>query len=155
MGSAIDGLAGNDQLARNRLVAGLDPQLPVGILVAEGKVLAFDAADHATADMFGLQHAGDQGLIDVGQEQVGAGENEALAGTQDIDQRIDGLWPLELGVEVAPASMATPAIRVAFIVVLSMGLTSFRKGLEGPRMARWPFALGQEGRSALPGPRHY
>ena len=42
------GLAGDDVLARNRTVAGLDPDLPVGLRRAEGEMLALDAVDDAS-----------------------------------------------------------------------------------------------------------
>ena len=34
----------------------LDPDLPVGIETAEGKMFAFDTVDNAAADMLGVEH---------------------------------------------------------------------------------------------------
>jgi hypothetical protein len=42
LGCAVQGLAGDHQLARNGPIARLHPELPIRIQVAEGEVLAFD-----------------------------------------------------------------------------------------------------------------
>src|SRR3974390_2039788 len=45
--TARHSLRGDDVLVRNRPRADLDPDLPVGVLAAEGEMLAFDTIDHA------------------------------------------------------------------------------------------------------------
>src|SRR5215472_12072486 len=49
-------LAGDYIFARNRVRAGLDPQLPVDVRVAKHKMLALDTSDDADAQVLRLNH---------------------------------------------------------------------------------------------------
>ena len=70
------------------LLADLHPELPVGIGVAEGEMLAFHAVDDAAADMLGFQDAGHEDVVGVRQQQVGARQRDAMPCPQGLDQLV-------------------------------------------------------------------
>ena len=55
-GAAVTALLVITYLRGIGLLADLDPDLPVGVRVAEGEMIALDAVDDAVADVFGLDH---------------------------------------------------------------------------------------------------
>src|SRR5262245_59519766 len=60
-----DCLAGDDILARYRLVADPDPKLPVRVLISEGEMLALITFDHSTSDMLGFDNVSAEGFVNI------------------------------------------------------------------------------------------
>ena len=64
---AGQGLAGDHILAWYRIGANLDPNLPIGVHVAECEMLALNAIDDADADMFRLDNIRHQDVVGFGE----------------------------------------------------------------------------------------
>src|SRR6516164_514529 len=66
-------LARYDVLARDRIWSELHPYLPVNIEIAECQMLAFDSIDDASTNILCLNDAIHQGVVRLGQQQIGKG----------------------------------------------------------------------------------
>ena len=89
-GASRDPLAGDDVFSRDRLRARFDPDLPVGVDVAERQMIAFNAVDDALADHGGVDHVRHHDVEYVGEQQIGARSYHAVLLTQHIDQFLGG-----------------------------------------------------------------
>jgi hypothetical protein len=69
---ACGALRRDDILARDRARADLDPDLPVGLLIAESQMLALDAVDDALSDMSALVCLACQCAENIAEKQVRA-----------------------------------------------------------------------------------
>ena len=65
------------------------PTLPIGVVGAEGDVVARYFADDFDAQVVSLGHVLHQSVISVGQKQIGAGPGEAVFVFHLIDQLVD------------------------------------------------------------------
>ena len=78
LGCAVNSLACDHHLARYGPVTNLHPELPVGIRIAKCEVLAFDAIDHPTPHVLGLHYVGNEHLIRIRKQHIGAGQGDAV-----------------------------------------------------------------------------
>ena len=89
IGNDLDAIAPRETAPADRARAGLDPDLPIGVGVAERQMLAFHAVDDARADVLGVDHVRHQLLIGVADEKVGPRHGAARCGLQHIDDVVD------------------------------------------------------------------
>ena len=73
LGSRRQGLAGDDVFSRQGAFAGLDPDLPVRVEVAEGQMIAFDPVHDPLANHPAFENARGQLLEGVREQEVGSG----------------------------------------------------------------------------------
>jgi hypothetical protein len=89
LGRAGDPFAGDDVLHRQRLLADLDPDLPVHVLRAERQVMAFDPVDEGRAQIGSGEHIGHQSGVRIGEEEIPRGRIEAGLVAQRPDRGLD------------------------------------------------------------------
>src|SRR5215213_5598169 len=97
--------ASDDVFARHRMLADFDPDLPVGIEVAEGQMLALDTLDDATTDVLGFQHPCLQLLVRLRQQEIRARKFEESLDPQPVDNLVEGTGSWNLGKLVAAPVM--------------------------------------------------
>ncbi len=77
-----------------------DPDLDVDFLLPEGEVIAFNAVDHAAAEVFHVSDIGHQRIKAIRRNQIGGRQRPFVFFPQYVDQVIDCPGNLDLGVEV-------------------------------------------------------
>ena len=124
----IDALGGDDIAAGIGTLALRDPDLPIDVLVAERQVVAFRAADHAAAKVLDVDHVGHQRVVDIRQQQVGAGHGPLVFVPQLVDQMVDRAGRIDLGIEIGV--LAEQRQRLAVEDQLDIGKTAGARGAE-------------------------
>ena len=96
----VDALAGDHIAAGVGFVALRDPDLPVGVLGAEGEMIALLSADHAAAEILHVGDVGHQRIVDIRLQQVGTRKLPVELVPQLVDQLVDraGHFGLDIGV---------------------------------------------------------
>ena len=81
---AVQGLAGDHQFTRDRSLTHLNPELPVGIEVAKGKVFTFQTIDDTAAYMLSFLDIGHEDLVRIRHEKVCTGQRDTMILTSGI-----------------------------------------------------------------------
>ena len=85
MEPASYGFASDDTFARYRTRADFHPDLPVGVRILKGEMLALDAM----ADMLGIDDVRHQDIISVGEQKICTRQLNGQLVPQAVDQLID------------------------------------------------------------------
>src|SRR6185436_242935 len=105
--------------------ADFDPDLPVGLEITEGQMLAFDTLDDAAADMLGLEHPRHEFLIGFRQQEIGSGKFKRSVAPEPVDNLVEGAAPGNLREAIAAAVMDghAGAVRYEFDIGIATGAT--------------------------------
>ena len=120
--------AGYDKFAWDGAVSRLHPELPIGVLITKGKMLALNAVDHSLANMLRSDDVRHQRLIRIRNQKIGARQLKSPLVSQEIDELIDRAWSIRLriGIEI----LAKHRDGLAIEGKLDIGITARSTGTE-------------------------